>query len=84
VVTLHARGDHLAPVSQLVLYAAKVLLARKSSLFTAIPVAGYGHCTFQQQEIMNAFGVLAAKVMGTAPAMVMAGGGEAVCIACRQ
>ena len=85
VVTLHSTGDHIAPISQQLLYGVKIILARKTALYTGIPVIGFGHCVFDQQQLLAAFGTLVAKVTGVMPRLSMPNqNGTSVCIACKQ
>jgi pimeloyl-ACP methyl ester carboxylesterase len=63
VVTLHNRGDNLAPVIQQALYGIKVMLAGKSSRYKAITLNAYGHSNFSPEQIQSAFQMLVAKTM---------------------
>lgn len=58
VVTLHTTGDPIVPVAHQGLYAAKVEAAGAGALLDEDVVARYGHCTFQQGELVSAFGTL--------------------------
>jgi pimeloyl-ACP methyl ester carboxylesterase len=64
LVTGHTTGDPIQLFWHLGLYGQKVLDQNKAALFTGIPVARYGHCTFTQAEIAAAFNLLVQKVTG--------------------
>ena len=83
LVTLHNSGDNLVPIVQQLLYRVKILFARKSALYTGIPVTGFGHCGFTEQQILTAFGTLVFKVTGTMPQLTPSGTGTApFCASC--
>jgi pimeloyl-ACP methyl ester carboxylesterase len=58
VVTLHTAGDPIVPVAHQALYAAKVEAAGAGALLDQDAVGRYGHCTFEQGELVSAFGTL--------------------------
>jgi pimeloyl-ACP methyl ester carboxylesterase len=61
VVTLHTTGDPIVPVTHQGLYATKVADAGAGALLDEDAVDRYGHCTFQQAEIVSAFNALVAR-----------------------
>ncbi|MBN1758343.1 MAG: alpha/beta fold hydrolase [Chitinispirillaceae bacterium] len=83
LVSMHGTGDNLVPIIQQLLYRTKIFLARKSRLYTGIPVNSYGHCQFQEQQILNGFGLLVSKVTGVLPQLTSTGGDGSVCISCK-
>ena len=83
LVSMHGTGDHLVPVTQQLLYRTKIFLARKSRLYTGIPVNSYGHCQFREQQILGAFGLLVSKVTGTLPHLVGSDVDGSICISCK-
>jgi pimeloyl-ACP methyl ester carboxylesterase len=58
IVTLHTSGDPIVPVAHQGLYAAKVEAAGAGALLDEDAVGRYGHCTFEQGELLSAFGTL--------------------------
>ena len=58
MVTLHTTGDPIVPVVHQALYAAKVAGAGAEALLDERTVARYGHCTFEQAELVSAFTAL--------------------------
>lgn len=82
VITMHAHGDNIVPIRQQCLYRIKVMFARKTALYTGIPVQGYGHCTFSQQQMNDAFSRLVTTVIGVTPQLSMEGA-AATCKFCR-
>ena len=58
MVTLHTTGDPIVPVIHQALYAAKVAGAGAEALLDESTVARYGHCTFEQAELVSAFNTL--------------------------
>ena len=83
LVSMHGTGDNLVPITQQLLYRTKIFLARKSGLYTGIPVNSFGHCQFEEQQILGAFGLLVAKVTGVMPQLSAVDGDGTVCISCR-
>jgi pimeloyl-ACP methyl ester carboxylesterase len=61
LVTLHTDGDPIVPVVHQSIYADKVEAAGAEALLDTRPVSRYGHCTFQQEELLSAFGDLVAS-----------------------
>ena len=55
LVTLHNVLDPVAPFGEELVYAALVAKKRKLGFLTVLPVAGYGHCEFTAQEVLEAF-----------------------------
>ncbi|PSR52348.1 hypothetical protein AHMF7605_01825 [Adhaeribacter arboris] len=60
----HTTKDPIQLFWHLPLYQAKTILRGKSGYFTGIPVQRYGHCTFEETEIMGGFALLLQKVQG--------------------
>ena len=58
LVTLHTDGDPIVPIVHQELYADKVEAAGAAALLDTRPVDRYGHCTFQQGELVSAFSAL--------------------------
>jgi pimeloyl-ACP methyl ester carboxylesterase len=58
VVTLHTTGDPIVPIAHQGLYTAKAEAAGAESLIDERSFSRYGHCTFQQAELVSAFGTL--------------------------
>jgi hypothetical protein len=58
LVTIHTTGDPIIPYWQETIYSLKVLLAGSLLQHVNIPVLRYGHCTFNQTELLNAFSLL--------------------------
>lgn len=59
VVTLHTTGDPIVPVAHQGLYTAKVEAEGAGALLEEDAVDRYGHCTFEQGELIAAFNTLA-------------------------
>jgi ATP sulfurylase len=59
---MRSTGDQLVPITQQLLYRIKVLVAGESSLYTGIPIEGFGHVNFTPQQIETAFDQLTAMV----------------------
>lgn len=55
VVTLHTTGDPIVPEVHQDLYADKVAAAGAAALLDQTSISRYGHCTFQQAELVTAF-----------------------------
>ena len=58
VVTLHTTGDPIVPAVHEELYADKVAAAGATALLDQTSISRYGHCAFQQAELVTAFGTL--------------------------
>ena len=58
LVNLHTTGDPIVPFSQASAYRAKVDRAGRSSRFTQINIERHGHCTFEPNELLDAFALL--------------------------
>jgi pimeloyl-ACP methyl ester carboxylesterase len=58
LVNLHTTGDPIVPFNQSSLYAGKVSQAQRSSQFTQVNIERHGHCSFEPDELLNAFGSL--------------------------
>ncbi|HEX6104536.1 MAG TPA: prolyl oligopeptidase family serine peptidase [Gemmatimonadales bacterium] len=58
IVTLHTSGDPIVPVAHQGLYAAKVSAAGADALLEQETYGRYGHCAFQQAELVSAFAAL--------------------------
>jgi pimeloyl-ACP methyl ester carboxylesterase len=58
MVTLHTTGDPIVPAAHQGLYGAKVAAAGAGALLDADAVGRYGHCTFEQGELVAAFNTL--------------------------
>ena len=52
---LHTTGDPIVPVEQASRYVAKVAAAGASARLSSRTVDRYGHCAFQQSELLDAF-----------------------------
>jgi pimeloyl-ACP methyl ester carboxylesterase len=57
LVTLHTTADGLVPFAHEPIYLAKVLLTGHSGLLP-LPVNGYGHCTFDLNDLQTALGLM--------------------------
>lgn len=58
LVVLHTTGDEIIPYMHTALYAAKLVGTGSSSRAHIIPVARYGHCNFQLDEVLQGFFLL--------------------------
>jgi pimeloyl-ACP methyl ester carboxylesterase len=58
LVTLHNTLDPVVPFQHEVIYGGLAAQAGNSNFLTVIPVARYGHCNFNAQEVLGAFGLL--------------------------
>ncbi|MDQ3289971.1 MAG: DUF6351 family protein [Bacteroidota bacterium] len=67
LVKAHTTADPVIPFWHLLLYQVKVAAQGRSSLFNGIPVERYGHCTFNETEIVAGLSLLVQKVKGQAP-----------------
>jgi pimeloyl-ACP methyl ester carboxylesterase len=61
LVTLHTTGDEVIPFWQQLLYWGKVRTSGRGS-WTPIPIFRYGHCNFNADELLGAFGLLVWQV----------------------
>jgi pimeloyl-ACP methyl ester carboxylesterase len=61
LVTLHTTGDPIVPFLHEALYADKAAAAGASGLLEQRTVTRYGHCAFQQDELLGAFGDLVGR-----------------------
>ncbi|HUR93950.1 MAG TPA: hypothetical protein VMY76_05175 [Gemmatimonadales bacterium] len=66
VVTLHTTGDPIVPAAQSELYAAKVAAAGSASNLESRTVTRYGHCTFEQTELLDAFAAMVGRATAAA------------------
>ncbi len=66
LVTMHTLLDPAVPFAHELIYANLTANAGQLGNLTVLPVLRYGHCTFTADEVLGAFGVLVAKVSGTA------------------
>jgi pimeloyl-ACP methyl ester carboxylesterase len=66
LVTLHTTGDPIVPFLHESLYADKVAAAGGSELLQQRAVIRYGHCAFQQDELLGAFSDLVGRAAGPA------------------
>lgn len=66
LVVMHTTLDPIAPVDQTLLYILKARAVNNTNV-TPYLVQRYGHCTFTPQEVVGAFSVLVAKVLGQDP-----------------
>ena len=64
LVTLHTTGDPIVPYGHEPLYSLKALLGGSALLHANLPVARYGHCTFEPAEAVVALGLLVLAVEG--------------------
>jgi pimeloyl-ACP methyl ester carboxylesterase len=58
LVNLHTSGDPIVPFSQSALYGQKVGRAGATAQFTQVDIDRFGHCTFEAQELLDAFSQL--------------------------
>ena len=61
VVTLHTTGDPIVPVAHEGFYATTVAAAGAAALLQQDTFARYGHCAFEQAEVLSAFNRLIAR-----------------------
>ena len=64
LVSLHTTGDPIVPYWHTLLYDFKVQVSGSSLRYTNIPVLRYGHCNFNQVEVLVAFGLLISQTSG--------------------
>jgi len=64
LVTLHTLLDPLAPFREEIHYATSVVKKKKLAFLNILPVAGYGHCEFTTQDVIQAFGLMVQKAGG--------------------
>jgi len=62
LVTLHTTLDPEVPYEHEFIYFLLAALAGRVEFLTQVPVPAYGHCAFTEEDVVGAFGVLAAKV----------------------
>lgn len=58
LVVLHTTGDEIIPYEHVPLYAVKAVREGSSTQLHVIPVARYGHCAFEFDEVLKAFALL--------------------------
>jgi pimeloyl-ACP methyl ester carboxylesterase len=58
MVSLHTTADPIVPYWHETIYNVKVLLAGSLLRHLNLPVVGYGHCSFDQNELLTAFSIL--------------------------
>ena len=58
LVTLHTTGDFLVPYDHVALYISKTIQAGNPDKHHHVKVDRYGHCSFKQAEILEAFDIL--------------------------
>ena len=58
LVNLHTTGDPIVPFGQAGRYAEKVSQAGATAQFRQVDVVRHGHCTFEEGELLSAFGSL--------------------------
>ena len=63
---LHTTGDPIVPVDQADRYAAKVAAAGASARLTLRTVERYGHCAFQQSELLDIFSAVVEQATAAA------------------
>ncbi len=68
LVTLHNLYDPAVPFRHELFYAGLVLLHGQASNLVVLPVPGYGHCSFTQQQVLGAFTLLLQRSGVTVPA----------------
>jgi hypothetical protein len=64
LVTIHTTLDPEDPIWHQLLYRLKVFKQNKTSLYSGIPIARYGHCNFKAEELVFAFGLMVYKTTG--------------------
>ena len=62
VVTLHTTGDPIVPFEQETLYGAKVAQSGDAARLTQTGIERYGHCSFEANELLNAFSGLIEEI----------------------
>lgn len=72
LVTLHTLRDPVIPYWHEPLYLQKIVAHGDFSLQTHIPSLNYGHCNFNQAEVLAAFAILVYQVTGELPVDVSA------------
>jgi pimeloyl-ACP methyl ester carboxylesterase len=65
VVTLHTALDPVVPAWHQAAYTAKIQAAGAAGLYEALPSPNYGHCAFNQLEVLDAFSRLVTLVNRT-------------------
>jgi pimeloyl-ACP methyl ester carboxylesterase len=69
LVTLHTFGDEIIRYWHEFLYLVKVWAGGSNGRYTHLPVARYGHCEFELQELLVAFAWMVYQATGTLPAL---------------
>lgn len=67
LVTLHTTRDPIVPYRHELFYAARVFARGNAEHLVALPVFRYGHCSFTEEQVMGAFGVLVWMSTGALP-----------------
>lgn len=68
LVTLHTTGDPIVPYWHETLYRSKTILRGSWYRHVNIPIARYGHCNFEVNELLGGFAVLSFMTTGRLPA----------------
>lgn len=63
LITLHTTGDPIVPAAHQGFYATKVADAGAQALLEQEAYARYGHCTFQQAEVVAAFNTMVERAV---------------------
>ena len=63
-VTLHTTSDPIVPYLHEPLYTLKTLFSGSALEHVNLPVSAYGHCNFQESDLLTAFGLLVFKDTG--------------------
>ena len=63
MVTIHTTGDPIVPVAHQGVYTAEVETAGAGALLDERAIERYGHCTFEQGEVVSAFTALVARAV---------------------
>ena len=66
LATLHTTGDPIVPAAQSERYAEKVAAHGDASLLDSRTVSRYGHCSFQANELFDAFAAVVARARAAA------------------
>jgi pimeloyl-ACP methyl ester carboxylesterase len=64
LVSLHTVFDPLVPFNHELIYLGLTTLAGQRKNLTILPTTSYGHCNFQQAEVLGAFGLLVSQSNG--------------------
>ncbi len=65
LVTMHTTSDPLVPYWHTTLYAAKVAASRSGANYVNVPVLRYGHCNFNQTDVLIGFGLMVTRSGGS-------------------